>query len=50
MIYVAGMVVSEDQFWGRAALQRAREPKLTGACYLSQLVNSGREPAAQGKG
>ncbi len=24
----------EDQFWGRAALQRARELKLTGACYL----------------
>jgi uncharacterized protein len=31
-------VFFEDQFWGRAALQRAREPKLTGACYLR--VNS----------
>ena len=32
------MVVSEDQFWGRAALQRAREPTLTGACYLPPLA------------
>src|SRR5271156_5483509 len=31
------MVICEDQFWGRAALQRAREPTLTGACYLPPL-------------
>src|SRR5580658_6564172 len=27
----------EDQFWGRAALQRARELQLTGACYLRHV-------------
>src|ERR1700744_3384084 len=37
MIYVAIIVVSEDQFWGRAALQRAREPTLTGASYLPPI-------------
>jgi DNA helicase HerA-like ATPase len=35
---VAGIVISEDQFWGRAALRRAREPTLTGACYLPPLA------------
>jgi DNA double-strand break repair helicase HerA and related ATPase len=38
MIQVVVIVVSEDQFWGRAALQRAREPTLTGACYLPPLA------------
>jgi hypothetical protein len=38
MIQVAGIVNSEDQFWGRAALQRAREQTLTGACYLPSLT------------
>jgi hypothetical protein len=30
-----GYCFLEDQFWGRAALQRAREQMLTGACYLA---------------
>jgi uncharacterized protein len=38
MAHVAVIVICEDQFWGRAALQRAREPTLTGACYLPSLT------------
>jgi uncharacterized protein len=39
-----GIVIFEDQFWGRAALQRAREPKLTGACSLRIESSDMSEP------
>jgi DNA helicase HerA-like ATPase len=40
----AGIVIFEDQFWGRAALQRARELRLTGACSLHIKSSDMPEP------